>query len=191
MMLATLIAVIGLTLATPPRPVAAYEWYSWSAPVYISMQTAGECTMARRAYAKLSATFIGPLPHAETGCRHKLRFRKAKVIAGAPAPWVDQPMQLQDIGGFGLYGMTLTTVVRHNGTFAVGADPRPCAQWAYIVTVKQTRCAVAGNWTGLVTLQIDYEVAAVAMGIPFMRTRGAQRSVSRTGWIGPVTYFHG
>ena len=169
------------------QPAQAYTWGPWSPGVYVSMQTTAECTMAKRAYAK----FIGPLTDPGIGCRHKIRFRKGAVIAGKPAPWIDQPIQLQDIGGFSLYGMTLTTVVRYNGSFAV-VDAQPtCSHWANLITVKQTRCAAVGSWTSLVTLQLDYEVSFGVEGFGFQRTRGAQQSVSRTGWISAVDYYHG
>ena len=184
-MLAMLITITGIGLATPPQ-AAAYEWGAWSPGVYVPMKTSAECAMAKEAKAR----FIGPLQYPEIGCRHKIQYRKAKVIAGAPLPWIDQPIELRDTGGFSLFGMTMTAVVRYNGTHAV-VSAKSCGHWNNLVTVKETLCATPGSWTSLVQLQIDYEVSFTTRGFGFARTRGARQSVSKTGWISAVTYLHG
>lgn len=184
----TLLAVglfVAAELGTAP-PTSAYSWGPWSPYVWVSNQTSAECVMSTYVFNH----YAGPFRDPGIGCRHKVRYRKAAAIAGAPAPWVDIPIQLQDEGNFSIYGMTLTTVVRHNGSVAVASTPT-CGYHSYIMALKQTRCNVVGSWTSLVTLQLDYEVSLTVQGFGFYRTRGAQQTVSGSGWINAPTYYHG
>jgi hypothetical protein len=181
LMLAALVAVTGLTLATP-RQVEAYTWGPWSAPRYFAA-TATERAIGKRA----RDSFIGPAaPSWNNTNMFRLRWRKANIV-GRPAPWVDKLVQIENVGPFNGYGMWLKTQVRWNGRRVI-AEPNPpiCHEWAFIVGIERQRCEVVGNNTGRLWLRMDYFVGWSLPPVNVGAGRGATQSVSATGAFGGV-----
>ena len=183
--LAMVIAPFLLLAFFAPIKTQAYTWGAWSTPRYYAVST-GECQMATDANQRyMELNKYGPWKNNPSiGCRQRLRWRKA-IIVGAPLPWRDQMIQIENVGPFGGYGMTLTAQTRWN-TARVHSDPPVCREWALIITVTREVCRVDFNDTARLLLRMDYKASWTFLWANTQAGRGASIDISKDGWIGPV-----
>ena len=94
--------------------------------------------------------------------------------------------------GWSAWGMSMQVTMRwRNGVVKMVPGSDDCRTWAFLVTVKQTKCEVVIDTTGIdtATIRFQYEV-----GWPFkfgsiMATRGGKIIVKGDGYFGAPQYW--